>query len=380
MNRILFTVSIATLLWACGPKNNIKFNGEIKNAEDITLVLEKLHVEKTEFIDSIKLDKDGKFSFGAISKTPEFYTLTLSNGKTITLAAYPNETLQISGNAEDFTDSYWVDGSDASLNIKVLNFKLDRSNKELASLRKRLKNTTDKKEIEDINALITNVFLEQKKFVRDFIIKNATSLASYMALYQKFDGDFTLNDNSDIQYFKIVASSLLALYPESEYTKSIMANLENLQKKLASVKLRNIIDRIGSDLPEVTLPDVKGNDRKLSSLKGKYVLIDFTVLSDKNSIANTKKLKDIYRKFKSKGFTIYQISLDKNKFSWEQALKKHNTDWINVWDSDNERSSVAKTWNVKQLPANYLISPDSEIVGKNLFGSRLEDRLHDLIK
>lgn len=373
-------VSILTLLWACGPKNNVEFKGEIKDAKDITVVLEKLHVEKTEFVDSVKLDEDGKFSFSAMSVTPEFYVLKLSNGETITLAAYPDEVLEISGTAKDFTENYWVDGSDASLNIKVLNFKLDRSNKELTALREKLKTTTDKKEIEDINAQITNVFLEQKKFVRDFIIKNATSLASYMALYQKFDGDFTLNENSDIYFFKVVASSLKALYPDSEYTKSIMANLANLQKKLASANLRSLIDRMGSDLPEVALPDAKGNERKLSSLKGKYVLLDFTILSDKNSLTNNNKLKKVYNKFRSKGFTVYQVSLDKNKHAWEQALKAHNTQWVNVWDKNNARSMVAKTWNVKQLPANYLISPNKEIVGKDLWGDRLEDRLKDLMK
>lgn len=380
MKRILLAILTVTLLWACGPKNNVEFKGEIKEAEGVTVVLEKLHVEKTEFIDSVKLDEDGKFNFKTRSENPEFYILRLSNGETITLAAYPDEVLEISGTSEDFAKNYWVDGSDASLNIKVLNFKLDRAQTDLANLRAKLKTAKDKKEIEDINAKIKNVFLDQKKFVRDFIIKNATSLASYMALYQEFEGDFTLNENSDIYYFKVVASSLTALYPESEYTKSIMANLQNLQKKLASANLKNLINQMGSDLPEIDLPDVKGKQKKLSSLKGKYVLLDFTVLSDKNSLANNKKLKNIYRKYKSKGFTVYQVALDKNKFAWQEALKVHDTRWVNVWDKNSVRSIVAKTWNVKQLPANYLISPKAEIVGKNLFGNKLEDRLNDLIK
>lgn len=380
MKRILLAISIMSLLWACGPKSNVKIKGEIKEAKDVTVKLEKLHVDNTEFIDSVKLDRKGKFSFKTRSENPEFYILRLSNGETITLAAYPEEELEISGTAKDFAKNYWVDGSDASLNIKVLNFKLERANAELSTLRKKLKEVKNNKEKEDITAEIKNVFLDQKKFARDFIIKNATSLASYMALYQRFDGDYTLNENSDIYFFKVVASSLKALYPESEYTKSVMANLKELQKKLASANLKSIIDQVGSDLPDIELPNIKGKQKKLSQLKGKYILLDFTVLSDKNSLTTNKNLKKIYNKFRSKGFTVYQVSLDKNKFLWEEAHKVHKINWINVWDKNSARSIVAKTWNIKQLPANYLISPKSEIVGKNLFGDKLEDRLENLIK
>ncbi len=380
MKRILLAISIVSLLWACGPGNNVKIKGKIKDAENVTVILEKLHVEKTEFIDSLKLGKDGEFSFKSRSETPEFYILRLSNQETVTLAVYPGEKLEISGTAKEFSKNYWVDGSDASLNIKVLNFKLDRAVAELSSLRKKLKDVKSDKEKEDIKAEIKGIFLDQKKFVREFIYKNATSLASYMALYQEFDGEYTLNDNSDIQFFKVVASSLKALWPESEYTKSVMANLLNLQKRLASANLRNIIEQVGSNLPEIELPDIKGNPKKLSSLKGKYILLDFTVLSDKNSLNNNKNLEKIYNKYKSKGFVVYQVSLDNSKFIWEEAHKIHNINWINVWDENSARSIVAKTWNIKQLPANYLINPESEIVGKNLFGSNLENRLNDLIK
>lgn len=380
MKRILLAISIVSLLWACGPENNVKIKGEIKNAKDVTVILEKLHVEKTEFIDSVKLGKNGEFSFKTRSENPEFFIMRLSNGETITLAAYPDEELEISGTAKDFAKNYWVDGSDASLNIKVLNFKLERALAELSNWRNKLKEAKTDKEKEDIKAEIKNVFLDQKKFVREFIIKNATSLAAYMALYQEFDGDYTLNENSDIYYFKVVASSLKALYPESEYTKSVMANLKNLQKRLASANLKSIINQVGSDLPDIELPNIKGKQKKLSSLKGKYILLDFTVLSDKNAVASNKNLKKIYNKYKSKGFIVYQVSLDKNKFIWEEAHKIHNINWINVWDKNSARSIIAKTWNVKQLPANYLINPKSEIVGKNLFGSNLEDRLNDLMK
>lgn len=379
MKKILLAILPAALLWACGPSANVKIKGEIEGSKGLTAKLEKLHVENREFIDSVKIGKSEEFNFKAYSKTPEFYILSLSNGETITLAAYPDENIEISGKAEKFSSNYWVDGSDASLNIKVLNFKLERAVAELKSLKTQLDTIQDNTRREDLNAKIKDVFLDQKRFVREFIIKNAPSLSSYMALYQEFAGDYTLNENSDIYYFKVVASSLKALWPESEYTESVLLNLQEMEKRLASANIKSIIDKIGEDIPEISLPDINGKERKLSSLKGKYILVDFTVMSDPKAAVLNKQLKDTHRKFRSKGFTVYQIALDKNENLWKRGYKAQNIDWINVWDKNSSRSTVAGTWNIKQLPANYLISPKSEIVGKNLFGDKLDDRLKNLM-
>lgn len=74
------------------------------------------------------------------------------------------------------------------------------------------------------------------------------------------------------------------------------------------------------------------------------------------------------------------VCLDKNKFLWEDVIKTNKINWICVWDQGALQSRAASTWNVKSVPANYIINQKKEIVGKNLYGSRLEDRLNDLLK
>ena len=74
------------------------------------------------------------------------------------------------------------------------------------------------------------------------------------------------------------------------------------------------------------------------------------------------------------------VCLDKNRLLWEEVIKQNKIDWICVWDEGGLQSRAAATWNVKDIPANFIINQKKEIVGKNLYGDRLEDRLNTLLK
>ncbi len=170
------------------------------------------------------------------------------------------------------------------------------------------------------------------------------------------------------------------MYPESQYTQAILKHLSQINKGIRSEQLRQLIANSENTLPEISLPDRKGDTVSLNSLKGKYVVLDFTVLNTKDSKAYSDNLKKVYNKFKGKGVQIYQVCLDDNQDIWQNLVKKYDIDWICVRDTNGLHSHAAKAYNIQSIPANYIINPKSEIVGKNLNGRRLEERLHDLLK
>lgn len=376
---------ITVFLFACSSKNNVEIKGEIKDADKQNVYLEQVNVDNIITIDSTKTNKSGEFKFKTAVTSPTFYNIKIGASEIITILAEPDKEIEISGSLNDLKNNYWVDGSEGSLWIKLLNFQLNNTKTALDSLRKVYatippteENIVKRTQIEaDYDSLVA----KQIDFSKEFILKNATSPAAYYALYQQFDKEnYILEPVRDLHSYKVVASSLKAMFPESQYTTAILKHLDQINKDLQNLKMREFINNSENNLPEIKLPDINGDTIALSSLKGKYILLDFMVLGMPESDAYVRDLKNIYNKFKSKGFEIYQVCLDPNKLKWEEQVRKSGINWICVRDAEALKSRVAQTWNIQNVPANYIINKQYDIVGKNLSGQRLTDRLNDIIK
>ncbi len=138
--------------------------------------------------------------------------------------------------------------------------------------------------------------------------------------------------------------------------------------------------RQGYDAPDITLPTVNGDSIRLSSLKGKVVLLDFWASWCGPCRSSNKELTKLYPKYKAKGFEIFGVSLDDDKNKWRNAIKKDKITWLQVNDGGGWDAQTAVQWNINAIPTSYLIDKNGKLVARDLEGKELERALKDLLE
>lgn len=176
-----------------------------------------------------------------------------------------------------------------------------------------------------------------------------------------------LDKDQEFQFIDSVAMMIDQKMPDYQIKKDFMDEIEGL-RKLA----------IGSLAPEIELPNPEGEMVKLSSLRGNYVLIDFWAAWCGPCRRENPNVVRMYSKYKAKGFEIYGVSLDRTREDWLEAIEKDGLNWTHVSDLQYFNSEAARTYNINAIPATYLIDQQGRIIGKNLRGKSLEDKLKEI--
>ena len=377
---VVFIPGILTLT-SCFRSNQVKIKGVLKNYKNQTLYFEKVDVFKVRPLDSMKMKNSGRFAFTTSAKYPDFYQLRISDDKIIKLLLEPKEKAIIRGDANRLDKSLDIKGSSGTLLLKGLLDNIEMTKSKLDSLSEIFINSDNTSEKEYLTEQYKKIIEQHRKYSIGFILDNSTSLASITALYQEVEpGRILFYRARDIQFFKIVTDSLIKRYPKSNHVKVLKINTSNLLQGYNSQKILSLAKPENLVLPEIYLPDVKGDSMSLLSLKGKYVLLSFWASWDKESINANLKLKDVYEKYHKRGFEIYQVSFDKSARQWHYAVRFDKLPWISVNDSSFPNSLIARNYNVNSLPWNYLIDRNMDnIIEKNLSSQELNKLLSELL-
>ena len=374
-------VAAIIILSGCQKNNQFTISGKITHANGETIYLEELLVSSVEPVSEVKIDKNGEFKFKGEASIPTYYLLKLNN-KIITLLVDSIENIEVEADAANFAREYNVEGSLGSGLVKELIVTLYKTEHKLDSLESLNKlyqgNPNYESEKPEWDKAYSNIIKEQTEFSVNFVMEHPFSMASVYALYQQFwkDGSYVIRD---LQTMRTAASALNSIYPNSEHVKTLYRNTLQVLKNEKSAKMQKFIEEQGENSPDIVLPDENGKEIALSSLRGKIVLLQFWAAQDRGSRIINPVLVELYKKYKNRGFEIYQVSVDENRIEWVDAIDKDKMSWINVGDM-NGSIQATRVYNVKQIPYNYLLDKEGVIVAKDLKGPALDKTLARVFK
>lgn len=165
---------------------------------------------------------------------------------------------------------------------------------------------------------------------------------------------------------------------KSKVRTATLTSLGNKAKEFAAKQATSA----GRPAPDFSQNDVNGNPVKLSSFRGKYVLIDFWASWCAPCRAENPNVVKVYAKYHDKNFEILGVSLDgeNGKDAWEAAIKKDGLTWPQVSDLKGWKNEAAKIYTVTAIPQNFLVDPDGKIIATNLRGDDLEKALEKYLK
>jgi peroxiredoxin len=387
MKSKLLYLLILSLAFAACKDNSIKISGKINNqSKGEYLMLQELKANSLETVDSLKLSENGEFSFKKEILYPTFYQLKTSDENILTILAEQGDNIKITAEYKKLANPESIKGSEGTQKMIEYNKALRNTIDKLNGLQEIYSQNSGSPELPRIIVTLDSTaqtYLKEINFyTKKFIDENISSLVSLFALYQQVAPQVSvLSPREDLRYFVRVDSSLFNSYPESEPVMALHELVKEMTDRIGLEKRPDAVQPTATDIPEIALPSPTGEIIKLSSTRGKVVLLDFWAAWCPPCRKENPNLVVAYNTYKSKGFEIFQVSLDKTKEEWVKGIEQDNLGkWIHVSDLKYWNSSVVSRFNITSIPYNMLLDKDGRVIATNLRGENLMKKLAEVIK
>jgi peroxiredoxin len=183
------------------------------------------------------------------------------------------------------------------------------------------------------------------------------------------------------QEFETILKQMVTRFPQHRPLTELKMNYDARQSQLAEMEKKKLEANswVGKMAPELELPDVNGKPVKLSSFKGKYVLVDFWASWCGPCRMENPNVVQAYNRFKNKNFTILGVSIDRDKEDWLKAIKDDNLTWTHVSDLQYWSSKAVELYRFNGIPFNVLIDPQGKVIAESLRGEDLDRKLQQIL-
>lgn len=365
MKKTIILLLVAAVAASCAREPKFRITGTIDGAGNETVILQKRIPGGYEVIDSASLE-NGAFTIEGAVDYPQMVNLALK-GKRGGLNFYiENSDITVHAHADSlYTGS--VSGSATQAEFDAYKAMFDESNAEMMKIYDRYRAakmegneevaSASEKELEALDN-------KQNELRKEFIANNPSSFVAPAVI-------------SELAYY-LEAGELEELLGKLDTTLNKVQTVVTLKERLVLMKAV----AMGQKAPDFTLNDVDGNPVSLYSRLGgdtKLLLLDFWAAWCGPCRQENPNVVKVWKEYNKKGFDVFGVSLDRTKEDWVKAIKDDNLTWTHVSDLKFWDCAPAKMYAVSAIPANFLIDANGIIVGHNLRGEALGEKVKELL-
>ncbi len=347
---------------------DVTITGKVNSPQEGTIQIQELKSDGTGQSETINLEKDNTFTKTIHLTQPGIYGVNFFKKQTINLMVdHSNIKLNVDGNDQQgFAEVIGSPDHDLYQKVQAM-YRGIQDAPELKKIEGEFQAAgvaKDEKKMDELRgAYMKELDVQQKKIVN--VLKQQPAS---LALFHLLQDPNLIDKDKNLDLFLTSLEKFKKSWPTYSYTKEF-ADVVNKMKVTA----------IGQVAPEIALANPEGQIVKLSSLHGKYVLIDFWAKWCGPCRKENPNVVKAYHKFKSKGFEVYSVSLDRSRADWIQAIKEDGLDWTHVSDLKYFDCQAAKDYNINAIPFSILLDKNGVILAKNLRGAALDQKLEEVL-
>lgn len=364
--------SLVTVLLLMGCKKEkpgweVTIRGKVGYPQSGQISIKEMRSDNLGINDTINLKSDYTFSKTLRITEPGYYTIDFFKRQFVTFILDKSD-IEVNVDGNNLNGFAEIKGSpDQDLLIKIQQLLASVQNSPyIAQVEAEFAKASaegNQRKVDSLQTVYMNLIAKGYDQVASILGDEPPSLGLMNLLQQNL-----LDKDKYLDLYLATAEKFKQEWPNSRYTNEFTEMVDKLK-----------ITAVGQVAPEIELPNPDGVPTKLSSLRGKYVLIDFWAKWCGPCRRENPNVVKAYHKFKDKGFEVFGVSLDRTKEDWVQAIAEDGLVWTHVSDLKYFESQAAKDYNINAIPFSILIDPQGKIIAKNLRGPALDKKLEEVL-
>lgn len=382
MKKIIILALATIALYSCstnsGNTSGFELKGNLSNSKGEAIYLEKLSQTGVTAIDSATIDEKGEFLMNHASPSIGFYRLRINASNFCMMVLDSAQKVTVTGDARDLGNTFKTEGSPDTKLFSEYNTLAQGQKMRTDSLENIFRTAMVTLKLDSLRADSLSRELQKpyevmvaqySDIVAKKIKENTGSFASIMAIQQ-------LRPENYLDVYKALDKGLTTKYPNNKDIKSFHGMVQQTEMMVAKTEAI----KVGAEAPELILPMPNDKDLALSSLRGKVVLIDFWASWCAPCRKELPNVKRAYAKYKSKGFEILGVSLDKDREAWIEAISTEGLTWPQVSDLKYWQSEAVQVYALQSIPFTVLLDKEGKIIATDLRGADLDKKLAEVLK